>query len=196
MMAPDRKFRSAVGWVAALNLGYFGIEFTVALAISSVALFADSIDFLEDASVNLLILIALGWSQRSRARLGMALAIVLLIPSLAALWTAWEKFNLPVPPDPVPLTLAGGGALVVNLICARMLVRFRKQGGSLAKAAFLSARNDVLANAAIVVAGFVTVWWLSAWPDLAVGLGIAALNAGAAREVWLAARHERIAAKA
>jgi len=35
--------------VALLNLGYFGVEFTVALAIGSVSLFADSVDFLEDA---------------------------------------------------------------------------------------------------------------------------------------------------
>jgi Co/Zn/Cd efflux system component len=33
--------------VALLNLGYFGGEFTVALEIGSVSLFADSIDFLE-----------------------------------------------------------------------------------------------------------------------------------------------------
>jgi Co/Zn/Cd efflux system component len=55
--------RRVVARVAVLNLGYFGIEISVALAIGSVSLFADSIDFLEDASVNFLILIALGWSQ-------------------------------------------------------------------------------------------------------------------------------------
>jgi Co/Zn/Cd efflux system component len=56
---------------------------------------------------------------------------------------------------------------------------------------FLSARNDALANIAIVAAGLVTATTLSAWPDLVVGLGIAALNAGAAGEVWQAARDER-----
>lgn len=49
-----------VGLVAVLNLAYFGVEFAVATAIGSVSLFADSVDFLEDASVNLLILAALG----------------------------------------------------------------------------------------------------------------------------------------
>jgi len=39
--------RRAVRLVALLNLGYFGGEFTVALEIGSVSLFADSIDFLE-----------------------------------------------------------------------------------------------------------------------------------------------------
>jgi Co/Zn/Cd efflux system component len=179
--------------VALLNLGYFGVEFTIALAIGSVSLFADSIDFLEDASVNLLILVGLGWSLRQRARLGMALAAILLAPGLATLWTAWEKFMVPVPPEPTALALAGTGAMLVNFTCALMLAHFRTHGGSLTRAAFLSARNDVLANIAIIGAGLVTAYTLSPWPDLVVGL-IAVMNAGAAREVWEAAREEHRAA--
>jgi Co/Zn/Cd efflux system component len=76
-----------------LNLSYFGIEFAVGLAIGSVSLFADSVDFLEDASINLMIAIGLGWSQRQRARLGMLLATILLVPALAGLWTAWHKLT-------------------------------------------------------------------------------------------------------
>ena len=183
--------REAVRRVALLNFGYFGVEFAVALAIGSVALFADSIDFLEDTSINLLILVALGWSARRRAKVGMALAAILLVPGLATLWTAWAKFNAPLAPDPLPLTLAGLGALAVNLTCAAILARHRHQSGSLTRAAFLSARNDALANVAIVAAGLLTAFlWRSAWPDLIVGLGIAALNADAAHEVWEAAREE------
>lgn len=181
----------AVRLVAILNLSYFGVEFIVAIAIGSVSLFADSIDFLEDASINLLILLALDWTARNRARLGMALAGILLIPGLATLWTAWEKFNLPVAPLPLPLSLAGAGALAVNMTCAFVLARYRHHGGSLTKAAFLSARNDTLANVAIIAAGLATAFlWRSAWPDLIVGLGIAAMNADAAREVFHAARGE------
>lgn len=179
--------RRALATVAALNLGYFGIEFAVALAIGSVSLFADSIDFLEDAAVNFLILVALGWTARSRARVGMALAGILLIPGFATLWTAWEKFNVPVPPEPMPLSLAGAGALAVNLSCAFILTRYRHHSGSLTQAAFFSARNDALANVAIIVAGLVTAYTRSALPDLIVGLGIAAMNADAAREVYMIA---------
>lgn len=182
--------RRAVRLVAILNLAYFGIEFAVALAIGSVSLFADSIDFFEDASVNFLILVALGWSAVRRARVGMALAGILLIPGVATLWTAWQKVSLPVPPDPLPLSLAGAGALVVNLICALLLTRHRRRAGSLSRAAFLSARNDVLANIAIIGAGLVTVFVQSAWPDLIVGLGIALMNARAAKEIYATAREE------
>jgi Co/Zn/Cd efflux system component len=183
--------RGVVRLVALLNLGYFGVEFAVAAAIGSVALFADSVDFLEDASVNLLILVALGWSARRRASVGMLLAGILLVPGLATLWTAWAKFGAPLPPEPVTLTLAGAGALAVNLACALLLARHRHGGGSLTRAAFLSARNDAAANVAIIAAGLATAATLSPWPDLVVGLGIALMNADAAREVWEAARRER-----
>lgn len=197
MNAPpaDPILRRVVLRVMALNLGYFGIEFGVALAIGSVSLFADSIDFLEDASINLLIFLALAWSLKQRARVGMALALILLMPGIATLWMAWAKFNAPVPPEAAALTLTGLGALAVNFTCAVMLTRHRHHSGSLTRAAFLSARNDTLANLAIIAAGLATAFvWRSAWPDLIVGLGIAALNADAAHEVWQAARDEGRAA--
>lgn len=187
----DPGLRRVVLVVAILNLAYFGIEFAVALAIGSVSLFADSVDFLEDASINLLILIGLGWPAARRRKLGMALAAIILVPAVATLWTAAQKLAVPVAPAALPLTLTGAGALVVNFICAVMLVRYRHHGGSLSLAAFLSARNDVLANAAIIAAGLLTVYTLSPWPDLVVGLGIVAINADAAWEVLQAARKER-----
>lgn len=44
-------FRYTVRLVGFFNLAYFGVEFAVATAIGSVSLFADSINFLENASV-------------------------------------------------------------------------------------------------------------------------------------------------
>ena len=195
-LSGDEDLRRAVRLVALLNLAYFGVEFAVALAIGSVSLFADSVDFLEDTSINFLILVALGWTARRRAKIGTLLAGIILIPGLATLWTAWDKFMLPVAPEPFALSTTGLGALVVNLTCALILTRFRHHSGSLTKAAFLSARNDAVANVAIIGAGLTTVYWLSAWPDLIVGLGIALMNAGAAREVWQAAREEHRQAEA
>lgn len=195
-LSGDEDLRRAVRLVALLNLAYFGVEFAVALAIGSVSLFADSVDFLEDTSINFLILVALGWTARRRAKIGTLLAGIILILGLATLWTAWDKFMLPVAPEPIALSATGLGALVVNLTCALILTRFRHHSGSLTKAAFLSARNDAVANVAIIGAGLTTVYWLSAWPDLIVGLGIALMNAGAAREVWQAAREEHRQAEA
>jgi Co/Zn/Cd efflux system component len=186
----ERYLRRAVSIVGLANLGYFFVEFTVARRIGSVSLFADSVDFLEDAAVNGLIFFALGWSARRRARVGMLLAALLLVPAVATLWTAWQKFNAPVPPQPWLLSVTGLGALVVNVSCAWLLARFRGHRDSLSRAAFLSARNDALANVAIIATGLLTLRWSSGWPDLIVGIGIAALNADAAKEVWETARGE------
>ena len=162
----------------------------MARRLGSVSLFADSIDFLEDASLNLLILLSLRWSARSRARLGMFLAGLLVVPAVEFLITAWHKIHSLAPPSPLPLSLTGLGALAVNFGCALLLARHRHRGGSLTHAAFLSSRNDVVANVAILVASTVTVFWRSAWPDLLVGLAIAGMNADAAWKVLRTARRE------
>ena len=184
------EVRRAVRLVAALNLAYFGIEMAVALRVGSVSLLADSADFFEDAAVNFLIFAALGWSAVARARVGMLLSAVLLLPAAALLWTLWSKFSHPAPPDAFSLALTGLGALAVNVFCAFTLARRRAHGGSMTRAAFLSARNDAIGNLAIIAAGGVTAATRSLWPDVIVGLGIAAMNLDAAREVWSAARDE------
>jgi Co/Zn/Cd efflux system component len=191
---PDRAIppavRRTVAVVALANLAYFGVEYAVALAIGSVSLFADSIDFLEDASVNLLVLVAIGWSAAKRRLVGFGLAALLLMPGFAALWTAYGKLSAPVVPEPLALTLTGMGAFAVNLFCALLLARTRHHGGALMTAAFLSARNDVAANVGIVAAGLATFALGSIWPDIIVGLAIAALNATSAYEVYEAATGE------
>ncbi|HLH11471.1 MAG TPA: cation transporter [Methylovirgula sp.] len=186
----DRGLESTLALVVGLNLSYFGIELAVALAIGSLSLLADSLDFLEDLALNALVLAALRLSPALRARLGMALAGLLILPAAAMLVTLARKFAAPVAPAPLPLSLTGLGALVVNTASALVLARVRDRAGSLTRAAFLSARNDVAANVAIIVAGGVTALWPTIWPDVVVGLGIAVLNADSARDIFQAARRE------
>ncbi|CAN5314106.1 cation diffusion facilitator family transporter [soil metagenome] len=187
------SFRRTVLVVAILNLAYFGIEVTVALTIGSVSLFADSVDFLEDASINVLIFFATTWSLRRQSTVGSVLAIVILVPALATIAIAVQKILDPVPPAVLPLSLAALGALVVNVTCAALLVRHRHTNGSMAKAAWLSARNDAFANIAIILVAVATIWVRTGWIDIAVGVAIGLLNADAARAVWRAARDERLA---
>jgi Co/Zn/Cd efflux system component len=191
-----RRLRITVLLVAALNLGYFFVESGVALAIGSVSLMADSVDFLEDTAVNLLIFIALGWSMTARARVGKAMAFIILVPAAAAAWQAFSKFGDPVAPDPLSLTLTAGGAVVVNLAATLLLARFRHHGGSMTRAAWLAARNDVIVNVAIIAMGILTAVLDSGWPDIILGLVIVVINVRAAREVWEVAEEERLAALA
>ena len=190
------QLRRIVLTVALLNLAYFFVEFAVALAAGSVSLLADSVDFLEDTSINLLILVALGWPLARRARMGKAMALVILAPAAVAGWTAVQRISDPVAPAVLPVVAASLGAIAVNGASAWLLATVRRHGGSLSAAAFLSARNDVLVNVAIIVMGIVTAWTSSGWPDLVLGTLIILLALHAAHEVWEASEEERLAAKA
>lgn len=190
------RVRRTVLTVAGLNFGYFWVEIVVALTIGSVALFADSVDFLEDTAVNLLIFLALGWPLARRATLGKVMAGIILLPALAAAGMAFYKAANPEPPDVTTLIVTAGGAVVVNTLCALLLMRIRRHGGSLTTAAFLAARNDVLINVAIIAMAALTWWSDSGWPDIVLGVIIIGLNVHAAREVWEVATEEGLAAKA
>ena len=175
-----RRLRRVVLTVAGLNLGYFFVEVSVALAIGSVSLLADSVDFLEDTAINLLIALALGWPLRRRAVAGHAMALIILVPALVAAWQAVVKALDPVAPDVTALIVTAGGAAVVNAVSALLLVRVRHHAGSLSGAAYLSARNDVVINLAIIAMALVTAWTGSGWPDIVLGCVIALVSSRAA----------------
>lgn len=176
--------------VAALNLSYFGIEFYFAHRYNSVALFSDSLDFLEDASVNLLIFLAFSLAVMWRKRLSYLFAFLLLMPAIGFFWNAISKLTEPIAPEGTGMSVVGLGALIVNLYCAIILNKFKEIKGGLAKAAYFSARNDAVSNVLIIAAGLVTLVWISPVPDLIVGAVIFFMNADSARDILNAARAE------
>ena len=195
-MSVDKKpvnqtsFRRTLIIVALLNLAYFLIEFSAALKINSVSLFADSIDFLEDTFVNLLIFFSYLMTSTLRPKISRILVIIILLPGLTALWAAWEQVMRPSMPEAFELTLVGLGALLINFTCTIILMRFRKNDESLTKAAFLSARNDVLSNLTIITAGLTIMIYPSIWPDLIAGIIVFSINFDAAYKVYKIANTE------
>ena len=194
-MATQRRLINAVLFVALVNLAYFFAEFLVAISIGSVSLLADAIDFLEDAAINILVLIALGWSSLNRARMGKLLSIFMLLPAGFAIWQGIQKLMDPVAPDSLPLAIAALAGLVVNLSSALTLMRHRHSGGALVMAAWLFTRNDAFVSAAILTMAVITFWVQTGWPDIILGIGILLLNLDAAKKVWDASEHEGLEAK-
>jgi len=176
--------------VATLNLSYFSIEFYFAHRYNSVALFSDSLDFLEDASVNLLIFLSFSLTLLWRTRLSYLFALLLLLPAVGFFWNRIVKLSEPIAPEGVGMSVVGLGALAVNFYCAVILKKFNEIKGGLAKAAYFSARNDAVSNVLIFLAGAVTLVWVSAVPDLIVGAVIFVMNADSARDILHAARAE------
>ncbi len=185
-----KSFKKAVLLVAVLNLLYFFIEFIAALNIRSVSLLADSIDFIEDASINFLIFFAISLTLAKKAKVSIILSIIMLLPGLTALWAIWQQVLYQEPPRPIELSLVAFGALIVNCLCTLLLIRFKNFSGSLTRGAFLSARNDALANLAIIFTGIITYYYSSIWPDIIVGIFIAYIRTESALEIYNRAMKE------
>lgn len=187
---PVASLRRVVLAVAAANLLYGLIEAAVGLRIGSVSLLADAADFGEDAAINLLVALALGWSAQRRRATGRVLALIVLVPAAVAGWELLGKLGDPVAPAAGALTLTAAGAALVNLGCALALVRVRSHGGSLTAAAWYAARNDVLINVLVIAVGSLTAATGSVLPDAVAGALMILLGLHAAWEVWEAAEGE------
>jgi Co/Zn/Cd efflux system component len=172
-------YRQALIIAAILNFAMMFVEVAGALYANSIALMADAIDFLEDAITYILAVALIGLGHRPRAAFGAMTAFLMFVPGV---WIAWKTINQlleGLPPDPLPMGAIGLLALAVNVYCAFILLPHRK-GDSAHQGVWLSTRNDAVANIAIVLASVITAFWTSVWPDVIVGLGIAALNLHAA----------------
>ena len=116
-----------------------------------------------------------GLERANRALVGMAMAAILLVPGAATAWMAWLKVHLvPVPPAPLPLSLAGRRVRSqINLFCAVTAGRASAAHGGSPDARGLAVgrattRSPISRSSP---PGSLRAITLSAWPDLIVGLG-------------------------
>ena len=179
----DRAYRRALGLVVFLNIGFGLIEMVGGFIADSQALKADSLDFLGDGSITFVGLLALAWSEMTRARVALTQGLFLGMLGFCVIgMAAWRAMNA-VPPEAELMGGIGVAALAVNVTAALILARFREGGDAQARAIWLFSRNDALANIAVIVAA-VFVWWLdSAWPDIIVAAAIAILFLHSALEI-------------
>jgi len=159
MMAIDTKpkhlnpaYRTALITCALLNLVMLFMEGGVGLWIGSAALLADAVDFLEDAAVLTLALVALRWSVRARATAGLIQGFAMAGVGLGAVIQIVRRFLEGGAPSPTPMGAMAVLALVVNVYCAYRLIRFRIGDASM-RAIWLSSRNDAMLNVLTVIAG-------------------------------------------
>ena len=130
------------------------------LAIGSVSLLADSVDFLEDTAINLLIALALGWplrAVRSRARDGARHPRPGRSSPRGRPWSRPSTRCHPMSPacSSPPEGAAVGQHRLRRPPRAGPAPRRASPRRSLSGAAFLSARNDVAVNLAIIVMALV-----------------------------------------
>ena len=181
---------SSILIIAILNFIYFFVEFFTALNITSISLFADSIDSLEDPFINFLILLGLYLSVKNRIIMGYILIGIIFIPSIFTLVFAIDQFSSLIITNGASLSNYAIFALLINVFCAFLITRFKTSNSSLILAAFYTARNDAIINITMIIAGVVTLHTASHYPDLIVGILIFLLNLNASKLIYIQMKKE------
>lgn len=160
--------------VLAINATMFVAEFGAGIAAGSSALMADAVDMLGDALVYAVSLFALQRSAQWKAGAAMFKGVFILLMGIGIAVDVAIKAVAGVPPLTGLMVLFGALALVANLVCLRLLWRFRAQDVNMAST-FECSRNDVLSNCGVLLAAGLVALTASPWPDLVVGAAIALL---------------------
>lgn len=170
-----REQQSNVLWVVlAINAGLFGAEFIVGWVARSTALLADSLDMLGDAFVYAFSIWVLHRGARWRARAALTKGFVQLGFGVLVLGQAVWSIVTSADPSAAAMGWMGAIALAGNTWCFLLLWRHRSDDLNM-RSVWLCSRNDLVANTAVLGAAAL-VWAVdSKWPDIVVGVAIAAL---------------------
>jgi cation diffusion facilitator family transporter len=160
--------------VLAINGVMFVAEFGAGLIANSAALMADSMDMLGDALVYGVSLYALDRSSRWNAGAALFKGVFILVLGLAVVVQIVMKIAYGLPPSSTLMLIFGALALFANLLCLRLLWRFKADNVNLSST-FECSRNDVIANTGVIVAAGAVALFDSPWPDIAVAVVIAFL---------------------
>ncbi|WP_313912746.1 cation transporter [Tahibacter sp.] len=158
--------------VLVINAVMFLAEFSAGFVARSSALQADAVDMLGDAVVYGLSLFAIGRGTRWEAGAAVAKGVLILVFFVVIVGDIALKIAHGVPPSTRLMLIFGSLALAANLTCLALLWRFRKLNVNMSST-FECSRNDVAANAGVLVAAGAVAWLGAGWPDIAVGLLIA-----------------------
>lgn len=173
--------------VLVINAGMFFIEFTAGVIAKSTALMADSVDMLGDALVYALSLYVIDRGLRWRAGAAVAKGVIILAFGVWILAEAGLKVVEGTIPVSALMAAFGALALAANLVCLRLLWPLRSQDVNM-RSTFECSRNDVISNVGVLLAA-AGVWFTGrGWPDILIGLVVAALFLRSAlsvlREAW------------
>jgi Co/Zn/Cd efflux system component len=179
LVALRGRQRRVLQTVLAINATMFLVESTAGVLAHSTALLADSLDMLGDAFVYGFSLYVLGRGARWQARAALLKGAIMGAFGLGVTAEVILKAVRGVVPTAEVIGGIGLLALAANLVCLGLLLRHRRDDLNL-RSTWLCSRNDVIANAGVLVAAAGVAVTGSAWPDIAIGGIIAGVFAASA----------------
>jgi Co/Zn/Cd efflux system component len=169
----DRQ-SSTLKIVLGINTVMFLVELTAGLLAGSISLIGDSLDMLGDALVYGFSIYVVARGARMKAKAALLKGSIMAAFGLFVLGQAFYKMVFPQIPLFETIGAIGLLALAANSICLVLLWRHRADDINMSSV-WLCSRNDIIANVSVLCAAL-GVWLTSSgWPDILVGLALAAL---------------------
>ena len=160
--------------VLAINAAMFMVELTAGLLGNSISLVADSLDMLGDALVYGFSLYVVARSPAMKAKAALLKGVIMAIFALFVLGQTIYRIVFPQLPAFEAIGAVGLLALAANGMCFFLLWRHRADDINMSSV-WLCSRNDIIANVSVLFAA-AGVWFArSGWPDILIGLALAAL---------------------
>ena len=169
--AQQRRVLHVVLWI---NLGMFLAELVAGIIAHSTALLADSVDMLGDAIVYGFSLYVIARAPLWQSRAALLKGIIMAAFGIGIVVEVAAKLARGLTPEAAIMWAVALAALVANASVLVLLRRHRADDINM-RSAWLCSRNDVIANGGVHLAALGVGLTGSAWPDILVGLGIAAL---------------------
>lgn len=184
-------WRRVLWFALVANAAMFAIEIVAGIAADSRALQADALDFFGDAANYAVSLGVAGMALAWRARAALLKALTMLAFGFWVIGYAVYGFVAGASPEPGTMGLIGTAALVVNVVVALLLFRYR-QGDANMRSVWICSRNDAIGNLAVLAAALGVLGTGRAWPDLLVATIMASLAIWGSIEVFRHARQELV----
>jgi Co/Zn/Cd efflux system component len=180
----DQRYRRVLWVVLGINVAMFVAEVIAGFATGSVSLQADALDFLSDATSYGFSLFVVGRALEYRARAALAKGLTMGCLGFWVLASAVWNASRGALPEAITMGLVGFGALLANAIVFALLWAYRS-GDSNMQSVWLCSRNDVIGNAAVLLAAAGVFGTGTGWPDVLVASIMGAL---ALQGAWLVVR--------
>ena len=185
------RWRTILSIALIANAAMFVVEIVAGVAADSRALQADALDFFGDAVNYAISLGVAGLALSWRAKAALFKAATMLAFGLWVVGYAIYGLISGANPEPQTMGVIGSLALIVNVIVALLLFRYR-EGDANMRSVWICSRNDALANIAVLGAALGVFGTGQAWPDLLVATIMAGLAIWGRIEVFGQARKELV----
>lgn len=185
--ARDRGQNRTLIAVLAINAAMFVLEFGFGLVAQSTGLISDSLDMFADASVYAISLYAVGRAAALKAKAAALSGFSQIILGVGALFEVVRRYFSGSEPVSGLMVVIGLVALAANVACMALIFRHR-QGEVHMKTSWIFSKNDVIANVGVIAAGILVGITGSRYPDLLIGLLIAAVVARGGFQILAEAR--------